>query len=674
MKQSDVCESAKRLYRILIPVKRDDESSIEFLVPNVWRSWTRVDKDGIKRFYEKPADITSTDLHRHFTETDQTYICTRQRRQLLCIEIKSNNPKPVTEWIVATFFSDAYFEVTKDKGYIYLPIDVGFKVRNDLNSHLYEIGKSFQTKLQLIISQQGYNATIQVLGTCYNKTDNDYFKYDDARPAKLPKPQSENDWERLASCIKLDFLNVIEHIAKAEQDENCKSYSIDSGDVVPPLALPFRLYLPSNLSPDIVKSMLPDNLKKKFWLACWIINTLVEQYYHWQRKEDGWVHLKSSYWGKVVTHDLLKIKKTLLDSGIMTTNNRYIEGKESIGYWFGEQYDIDNKALWTEYNGRAWKDHIVGNERLSKKMSDFRDGRFEKDSKVLKHLNSWLRQLDFSYAQALGHLKQLEELNQLKSDESYEHNEMAICKLRDRQWEFSHDWLGRVHTNLTRLHKQMRRYLKIGNQRLYNVDIKNSQPLFLCTVISRWIREYEPEQWVDPTTQEFIEICESGKFYESMMHRLDITDRDAMKKLMYKHVFFGPIRTEPYKPKDQNDEDAMAKYKTLREDYIEFVEISEMFKTHHPQVWKIIYDIKGGEHGQYENLAHMLQRAESSFVIDTICHKIMTDKPDVPILTIHDSIMTTYHDTDYVRRLLVDGLKKLGLNVSGRIVTVTDGY
>src|SRR5690349_17680546 len=47
-----------------------------------------------------------------------------------------------------------------------------------------------------------------------------------------------------------------------------------------------------------------------------------------------------------------------------------------------------------------------------------------------------------------------------------------------------------------------------------------------------------------------------------------------------------------------------------------------------------------------------LQRTESRFVIGTVCKRIVQESPDTPLLTIHDSVMTTPAHAAFVERVM----------------------
>src|SRR5262245_48364739 len=57
-----------------------------------------------------------------------------------------------------------------------------------------------------------------------------------------------------------------------------------------------------------------------------------------------------------------------------------------------------------------------------------------------------------------------------------------------------------------------------------------------------------------------------------------------------------------------------------------------------PTVFRYITDLKRDDP---RNAPLALQQAESRFVIGTVCRRLTEESPGTPILTIHDSVMTT---------------------------------
>ena len=85
------------------------------------------------------------------------------------------------------------------------------------------------------------------------------------------------------------------------------------------------------------------------------------------------------------------------------------------------------------------------------------------------------------------------------------------------------------------------------------------------------------------------------------------------------------------------------------------------FKTHFPEVYEIFRLIKKGNHSL---LSHILQRIESTIMIQHVAKRIAKESPDLPIFTIHDSIATTVGNEDYVSTVIQEeALRLTGLNV-----------
>mgnify|MGYP003133748522 FL=1 len=54
----------------------------------------------------------------------------------------------------------------------------------------------------------------------------------------------------------------------------------------------------------------------------------------------------------------------------------------------------------------------------------------------------------------------------------------------------------------------------------------------------------------------------------------------------------------------------------------------------------------------------MLQRLESQTILHKVCKRISLENPNVPIFTIHDSIVTTSNNVEFVNKVFSDVLKE----------------
>ena len=81
----------------------------------------------------------------------------------------------------------------------------------------------------------------------------------------------------------------------------------------------------------------------------------------------------------------------------------------------------------------------------------------------------------------------------------------------------------------------------------------------------------------------------------------------------------------------------------------------EIFKIVFPNVFKVIEFAKIKD---YRKFSVGLQKIESDMVLRTICKRIFDEKPDIPLFTIHDSILSTPDNIEYIKQIMNEELYK----------------
>ena len=87
--------------------------------------------------------------------------------------------------------------------------------------------------------------------------------------------------------------------------------------------------------------------------------------------------------------------------------------------------------------------------------------------------------------------------------------------------------------------------------------------------------------------------------------------------------------------------------------------LTKVFKERFPDVWDAIQNLKKRD---YRDLSRKMQRAESRVMIDGVCFRLAEEYPEIPVITIHDSIMTTQPHVATVKRLIHEEFAKIGLS------------
>jgi hypothetical protein len=202
-----------------------------------------------------------------------------------------------------------------------------------------------------------------------------------------------------------------------------------------------------------------------------------------------------------------------------------------------------------------------------------------------------------------------------KDIDMYNRNLYSVDCINNGHIFYHFDAYGRMHTNYTILRAFIRKNcLLIDGDRTSEIDISNSQPLFLTKLIND-----SKSNWIDKKEFSiFKELTMSGKYYEYIKQVLNIEERSDVKEMTYK-VLFG--RNASNSKADKN------------------------FKAIFPTIHRFIQLYKK-ENGDYKVLAYKLQKMESDLIFNKIIKKIIISNPDIKIITVHDSIVipTKYKD------------------------------
>ncbi len=245
--------------------------------------------------------------------------------------------------------------------------------------------------------------------------------------------------------------------------------------------------------------------------------------------------------------------------------------------------------------------------------------------------------------------------------------------------------IGRFHSNLTNLKKELRNYITYEGKHLVNIDIRNSQP-FLSTCL------FKPEFWSRnhhglniykiPTAMNIIDGYRVSRYdvktygmdgYEGideMRNRISIYImsvtfllKSAFKgsseyisfcfsRNFYAKVFEKIYPGIPFVKNKAKKSFYQFIYSSNEQSYWEEKRlISEAF----PQATELFEFIKQKD---YVLLSHIMQRLESILMIEVISRRISADKPHLPFYTVHDSIATFPEDVPYIKKVIKEEFRR----------------
>ena len=360
------------------------------------------------------------------------------------------------------------------------------------------------------------------------------------------------------------------------------------------------------------------------------------------QKESGSAPLKMVYLKKLVPQ-ADKYIAGLIDLGVIKREGQYIPGEVSYCYRFTPQYISKYKTVALDNAKLIWRIRNVWQEYNKKAAKSIR-GRSEQ--------RQWLQKLTIN-----GEFETYLNQNGYSVDQ-FNAALGSATRIRNGDIFYSVDTTSkRFHSNVTNISKDLRQFLRINNEPLVNIDVKNCQP-YLSTIILTnpskvsWLTENTAFAMLLQTlkvshnkdVKEYIYFVATGTLYEHMMTAFAneglILNRDETKEQILRILF---ARNRP--PKDQVNRLCRDIFKK------EFPTVHRIFS-------KVRGSIKGNKFQNFKRFSILLQRIESYLMLDIILKRIYRELPGTIAVTIHDSVMTGVltNNVEAVRKIINEEL------------------
>lgn len=243
---------------------------------------------------------------------------------------------------------------------------------------------------------------------------------------------------------------------------------------------------------------------------------------------------------------------------------------------------------------------------------------------IMDKLLEYLDMVDIDFVNAEKDVE-----NMCVKETQYLKNLLSIKCLKNNDIWYKFDSYGRFHNNLTTLKSELRKgYLTIEGEYTKEIDLSNSQPLFLTKLMSKNLnsRFIERDQY-----NFFTLLVVKGEFYNYISNHTNIKDKKDIKSLVYK-VLFGKNFTNTKE--------------------------NRIFKKLFPSIFKFISLYKDSK-GNNKALAHELQRSESNWLFNNVLKEFIDKYPNTPFFTVHDSISVKKSDFDKLETIFDKHVKRL---------------
>jgi hypothetical protein len=292
----------------------------------------------------------------------------------------------------------------------------------------------------------------------------------------------------------------------------------------------------------------------------------------------------------------------------------------------------------------------------------------------LSYITNWLNsKLTVNYPEAEAYLLRLKEIESSDPEiknakERFIYRHVTLLKFHRGIFLPSQDeTAGRLHSTMTQIKGDLRPFIKYDGKKLIAIDIVNSQPYLAIVLLNpiKFEENYILEHLINinpkfknpnypimlvkrikevsttENTRLYKEIVANGTFYEDfgkILQNCGVLEKDLDQDIIRKSAknatfsaFFSPNTS------------------------ISYCEDAKSFKEVFPIVFDIFKMIKSTR-GKHNTLAILLQHLEATLVLQRACKIISEERPDIPIFTLHDSIITTVGNENYVNEVLTNVL------------------
>lgn len=404
-----------------------------------------------------------------------------------------------------------------------------------------------------------------------------------------------------------------------------------------------------------------------------------------ERMENGYVPInKQLLQGKV--HDYLPYFDYAINTGVLERDGVVIKGKKSQGYRFKPPFR-QQPPVPVEYVTRAFcegskKSFQADVEKIRKEYNDTYD-----------HLLRWLRPgklaIDADTAgKVLLRRREAQLLNPALQEKKRSRRRGQPRQLKDPNDQYAYALAnveaiaqgsmfcvvdgtgGRLHTPLTTLKSELRHLLTYNGQRLVSVDIANSQPYLAAALFNVNNPKSQAGARRLPQAIKDIERQQQTKYKEEITNPLMLeTLSELSEKQDVKHFMYLVGTGELYDfLKEKYTETFGEQYANKRELKSALMEVffssnayrgsktKNFFEELFPSVSRAFALIKRVDK---RHLPILLQQLEAWVILERVTKRISRRNPQIPLFTIHDSIVTTKPHVDLVERLLEEELTKL---------------
>lgn len=452
------------------------------------------------------------------------------------------------------------------------------------------------------------------------------------------------------------------------------------------------VYIPKNLNIDKILLNNPPNFnyhRDKFLYIISLMYSIPEHLNDFDFKRNkGFVPISASILqGKI--HDYKLYINYLIENGVLETDGKYSnDGGKSYWFRFTQEYSdgIAVSVAITKYT-------LIKSIVLRKQPKGKDTYLSETPLSEVPYLTKWFNEnlhIDNEKADAilLG-IRDKELANtEIKAYANTRYNirKMSVDKISNREYTLSIDRTsGRFHSPLTRLKTEVRPCVSYAGKKLVSLDLKNSQPFLSITLLD--IDLYEKNKMKDILSiynkkykditdrngnvikshftimlEDFIRVATNAPDaidYKNSLMKGTIYEDFALLTGKYGLIPEGVSQSyiNSYNPRKLGKDSIFGiLFSSNSSPFNNKKDELGYFFNYYGSVYNVFRLAKQGRR-THNALACSLQYLEAQLILHGVCKIIGKENPDIPLFTIHDSVITTEEHVDFVLQIMRDVIK-----------------
>lgn len=452
------------------------------------------------------------------------------------------------------------------------------------------------------------------------------------------------------------------------------------------------VHIPKNLDLDKILSNNPPHFKyhrDKFLYIISLMDSIPAQLNDFDfEKNKGFIPISATILqGKI--HDYKLYLNYLIENGVLETDGKYSnDGGKSYWFRFTQEYSDDDTIVVTITKYTLIKSIVL---RSHSKDKDSYLPETPLDS--VPYLTKWFNdnlQIDKDRANAiLLDIRDKELENPETKDyakRKYNIRKMSVDKISNREYSLSIDRTsGRFHSPLTRLKTEVRPCLSYAGEKLVSLDLKNSQPFLSLALLDIDLYERNKMQGIlSIYNSRYKDITDRNSNVIKSRSTIMLEDfirqaTNAPDAIDYKNSLIEGTIYEDFAlltgkygliPEDapQSYIDSYNPRKSGKDSIFEILfspnnspfskkkDDLGYFFSYYGSVYNVFRLAKQGKR-THNALACSLQYLEAQLILHGVCKIVAENNPDIPLFTIHDSIITTEKYIPYVHQVMRDVIK-----------------